>query len=126
MSLAAAAPTSFIFTRDRARAKAFYGDTLGLSQSAEDQFGVVYDLCGSQMRLTDIADHVAGPHTVLGWTVHDLSSAMADLRAKGVEFLVYDGFGQDADGIWTAPDGHARIAWFNDPDGNNLSIMQRG
>jgi predicted enzyme related to lactoylglutathione lyase len=40
-----------------------------------------------------------------------------------VVFTRYDGMGQDALGIWTAPDG-ARVAWFLDPDGNNLSLTQ--
>ncbi|MFI5954435.1 hypothetical protein [Cryptosporangium sp. NPDC051539] len=43
--------------------------------------------------------------------------------AAGVVVTRYDGMGQDADGIWTAPGG-ARIAWFPDPDGTNLSLQQ--
>jgi hypothetical protein len=43
-----------------------------------------------------------------------------------VAFKIYDGFGQDADGIWTAPGGAARVAWFPDPDGNLLSLTQFG
>ena len=46
------------------------------------------------------------------------------LTAKGVKFNVYDGFGQDALGIWKSPAGDAKVAWFNDPDGNNLSLTQ--
>jgi squalene-hopene/tetraprenyl-beta-curcumene cyclase len=45
---------------------------------------------------------------------------------KGVEFLVYPGFGQDADGVWSNPGGGAKICWFNDPDGNNLSLTEPG
>jgi hypothetical protein len=48
----------------------------------------------------------------------------AVLRGRGVTFMTFDGMGQDELGIWTSPDGGAQIAWFNDPDGNNLSIAQ--
>lgn len=37
---------------------------------------------------------------------------------------VYEGFGQDALGVWTSPDGKAKVAWFNDTDGNVLSLTQ--
>lgn len=47
---------------------------------------------------------------------------MADLRGKGVEFLVYEGFGQDADGVWSFEG--TQLAWFNDPEDNNLSLAQ--
>jgi hypothetical protein len=58
--------------------------------------------------------------------VPDIAEAVRALVARGVTFLMYDGFGQDAAGIWTAPDGSAHVAWFNDPDGNNLSLTQNG
>jgi predicted enzyme related to lactoylglutathione lyase len=48
------------------------------------------------------------------------------LRGKGVTFRIYEGFGQDADGIWSVPGGGARVAWFADPDGNVLSLTQFG
>jgi catechol 2,3-dioxygenase-like lactoylglutathione lyase family enzyme len=66
----------------------------------------------------------AGAHTVLGWAVPDIRAAITALKAKGVEFLVYPGFGQDADGVWAHPGGGAKICWFNDPDGNNLSLTE--
>ena len=122
---AAAAPVTFILTADRARTKPFYADVLGLTLIAEEDFGVVFDLGGgTTLRLTDIKDHTPGPHTVLGWEVPDIRAAMADLRAKGVTFEIYDGFGQDADGVWSFKDTH--LAWFNDPEGNNLSLAQHG
>lgn len=124
MTLAKATPVAFILTRDRAKAKAFYGDVLGLTQTGEDGFAVSYDMGGMPMRLSDVADHAPGPHTVLGWNVPDIAATVAQLKAKGVEFLIYDGFGQDDNGIWTAPGGGAKVAWFNDPDGNNLSLSQ--
>jgi hypothetical protein len=63
---------------------------------------------------------------VLGWTVSDIRAAVAGLRTKGITFKVYEGFGQDADGIWSPPGGGAQVAWFTDPDGNVLSLTQFG
>lgn len=124
MPLSGCSPVTFLFTRDRERAKAFYSDVLGLVYNGSDAFADTFDLNGIALRLVPIADHVPSPHTVLGWDVHDIVSTCAALQAKGVSFEVYEGFGQDALGIWSAPDGHAKIAWFLDPDGNNLSISQ--
>jgi len=46
------------------------------------------------------------------------------LAAKGVKFTVYEGMGQDDLGIWSPPGGTTKVAWFPDPDGNNLSLTQ--
>jgi hypothetical protein len=46
------------------------------------------------------------------------------MKAKGITFEIYEGFGQNEIGIWSAPDGRAKMAWFLDPDGNNLSISE--
>lgn len=46
------------------------------------------------------------------------------LAAKGDKFNIYAGMGQDAQGIWTAPGGLSKVAFFNDPDGNGLSLAQ--
>lgn len=121
----AAKPVCFIFTADRKKAKPFYADVLGLKLIAEEAFGVVFDLGGgATLRLTDIKDHIPGPHTVLGWEVPDIRAAMADLRAKGVTFEIYEGFGQDEEGVWSFQG--VKLAWFNDPEGNNLSLAQHG
>jgi hypothetical protein len=63
-------------------------------------------------------------HTVLGWEVKDIVAEVKALGAKGVKFQVYEGFGQDELGIWNSPDGRAKLAWFLDADGNNLSLAQ--
>jgi catechol 2,3-dioxygenase-like lactoylglutathione lyase family enzyme len=122
--LANAEPMTFILTPDIERAKAFYGGTLGLTQTDEDEFAVSYDLNGTLMRLTKVGGWQPHMHTVLGWTVPDIVATIGALKAKGVEMAIYEGFGQDEHGIWTAPDGRAKIAWFHDPDGNNLSIKE--
>ncbi|NWH07128.1 MAG: VOC family protein [Alphaproteobacteria bacterium] len=124
MTLAAANPVAFVLTRDRAKAKAFYVGTLGLRLVSEDEFAAVFDLNGTMMRLTTVETHQPHPHTVIGWDVKDIDAAAKDLMAKGVTFNIYPGFGQDERGIWTAPDRAAKVAWFNDPDGNVLSLSQ--
>ena len=122
---AAARPVSFILTADRSKTRPFYADVLGLKLIAEEDFGVVFDLGrGATLRLTDMKDHQPSPHTVMGWEVPDIRAAIADLRAKGVKFEIYEGFGQDEDGVWSFKDTH--LAWFNDPEGNNLSLAQHG
>lgn len=123
--LAAAAPVSFVLTADRARAKPFYAGALGLPIVAEDDFAVTFALAGGAViRLTDLPGHAAGAHTVLGWAVDDIRESVATLKARGITFRIYEGFGQDADGIWCAPKGGAQVAWFTDPDRNVLSLTQ--
>jgi catechol 2,3-dioxygenase-like lactoylglutathione lyase family enzyme len=115
---------TFIATRDRAQAKAFYGGVLGFPQVHEDEFAVVYDLNGIKLRVSTVKDHKPAMQTVLGWEVPDIEASVKVLKAKGVKFNIYEGFKQDALGIWTAPGTTNRIAWFLDPDGNNLSLAQ--
>lgn len=124
MALGTATPVTFILTADREQAKAFYGGVLGLTQTGEDEYATSYDLNGTPLRLTSVADHKPEPHTVLGWNVPDIAATAAELKSRGVVFEIYEGFGQDADGIWHAPDRNVKIAWFLDPEGNNLSITQ--
>lgn len=124
MTLTSCQPVTFVGTRDRAAAKAFYGDVLGLQQVSEDPFAVIYDLAGTPLRLSTIPNHEPMSHTILGWLVDDIAAKATELRGRGVEFQFYDGFEQDELGIWTAPGGGAQIAWFLDPDGNNLSLTQ--
>ena len=69
-------------------------------------------------------DHQAHPHPVLGWNVDDIAGAVEALTNNGVTFTIYEGMGQDALGIWTSPDGKAKVAFFTDPDGNVLSLSQ--
>ena len=125
MSFPTSAKTmSFVITRDRERARKFYSETLGFKQTSEDDFAVVFDLNGVMLRISTVKDHQPSAHTVLGWEVSDIEAEVKALVARGVTFQTYEGFGQDALGIWTAPDGVAKVAWFLDADGNNLSLAQ--
>jgi catechol 2,3-dioxygenase-like lactoylglutathione lyase family enzyme len=122
--LATATPVAFIMTRDPDVSRRFYAETLGLRLGVQDDFATVYDLAGTILRITHISDYVASAHPALGWQVDDIEVEATALAAKGVSFTIYEGLGQDARGIWTAPDGGAKVAWFNDPDGNVLSLTQ--
>jgi catechol 2,3-dioxygenase-like lactoylglutathione lyase family enzyme len=123
-ALATAKPISFIVTRDRAQAKSFYGGLLGFRLTGEDDFAAVFDMNGAMLRISTMPNFEPAPQTVLGWDVPDIVSTVKSLVGKGVKFTVYQGFGQDELGIWTPPGSSNRIAWFLDPDGNNLSVTQ--
>ena len=126
MPLAHCSPVTFLFTRDREKARDYYRDVLGLVYLGADEFAEKFDLNGIALRIVPIPDFKPGAHTMLGWAVDDIEATAAAMIAKGVKFEIYEGFGQDEIGIWSAPDGHAKIAWFLDPEGNNLSITQSG
>jgi predicted enzyme related to lactoylglutathione lyase len=117
-------PVAFVNVANRERAMAFYQGVLGLTVRSSDAFGDFLQLDSALLRLTALPDHKAHPHPVLGWNVDDIGATVSVLRDRGVTFTVYEGIGQDDQGIWTAPDGQAKVAWFSDPDGNVLSISQ--
>jgi catechol 2,3-dioxygenase-like lactoylglutathione lyase family enzyme len=114
---------AFVATRDPARAKEFYGKTLGLRFVTDDGFALVFDANGTTVRIATVRELSPAPYTVLGWEVDDIESAVKELAAAGVAFERYGIFPQDELGIWSAPGG-ARVAWFKDPDGNTLSLSQ--
>jgi len=119
-----AKPITFLITRDRAAAKAFYTGTLGFPLTHEDDFAAVFDLHGTMLRISTVPDHQPAAHTVLGWEIPDITATVTALRDKGVAFTLYEGFGQDKLGIWSPPGTTTKIAWFKDPDGNVLSLTQ--
>jgi catechol 2,3-dioxygenase-like lactoylglutathione lyase family enzyme len=114
----------FIPTRDAARARDFYESTLGLRFVSDDNFALVFDTNGTMIRIARVPEYTPFPFTLLGWDVPDIDAAVADLTAKGVEFKQYGFPGQAPNGVWTAPGGAAKVAWFPDPDGNLLSLSQ--
>lgn len=119
-----ARPIAFILTRDPAALLPFYTGVLGLTVTGADDYGTVLDARGLELRLTRIEDHQPGPHPVLTWRVPDIRAASAELAARGVTFLVYEGFDQGEHGIWTAPDGGVKVNWFADPEGNVLGLTE--
>jgi catechol 2,3-dioxygenase-like lactoylglutathione lyase family enzyme len=121
-TLETAKPVIVICTRDRERAAAFYRDTLGLAVAYQDNFAAVFNIGGITLRVSTVPDFTPHEHTILGFQVPDVEATVKALRHSGVIFNVYPGFGQDEFGIWNAPGGAVRVAWFKDPDGNVLSV----
>jgi predicted enzyme related to lactoylglutathione lyase len=108
--------------RDIAAAKAFYGDTLGIKIS-EDHGLLTLHLAGDRPTLVyPKPDHVPASYTILNFPVDDIDAAVDELVARGVEILRYEGMEQDDRGIMRA--GGPYIAWFTDPAGNVLSVLQ--
>ena len=105
------------------RAKAFYRDTMGLRLVSEDQFAIVFDANGTMLRVSVVPEMTPAKYTVLGWDVSDIAAIAKSLTDAGVEFQRYPWMTHDELGIWTSPSG-AKVAWFQDPDGNILSITE--
>jgi predicted enzyme related to lactoylglutathione lyase len=103
-------------------AKKFYGETLGLNTS--EQYGLLtLHLAGGRDTLVyPKPDHVPANYTILNFEVDDIDAAVDELVRRGVQLEKYDGLGQDEKGINRA--GGPYIAWFKDPAGNILAVLQ--
>ena len=113
----------FIPITDAARARAFYEQTLGLRFVSDDQFALVMEANRTKIRLVRMKEFTPAPFTILGWETAVIEQTVKELIAKGVVFQRYPFVTQDEFGIWNTPNG-SRVAWFQDPDGNTLSISQ--
>jgi catechol 2,3-dioxygenase-like lactoylglutathione lyase family enzyme len=110
---------------DVERARKFYGETLGLRTSV-DRGILTLHLAGDRPTLVyPKPDHTPATYTILNFPVEDVEAAVDALAARGVRFERYDGFDQDAKGICRAPGGPP-IAWFEDPAGNILAVLETG
>jgi catechol 2,3-dioxygenase-like lactoylglutathione lyase family enzyme len=103
-------------------ARKFYGETLGLDTS--EQYGLLtLHLAGGRDTLVyPKPDHVPATYTILNFEVDDIDAAVDELTGRGVSLERYEGMGQDAKGINRA--GGPYIAWFKDPAGNILAVLQ--
>ena len=113
----------FVATADADRARAFNEGKLGLALTADNGYALIFDAHGTQLRIQRVQTVAPHPYTALGWEVGDLAATVRALAADGVAMARFPGLPLDADGIWDTPDG-SRVAWFQDPDGNTLSIHQ--
>lgn len=103
-------------------AREFYGGTLGLEVSEENGLLTLH-LAGDRPTLVyPKPDHEPATYTILNFSVEDIDEAVDELAARGVSFERYEGMGQDEKGI--AREGGPYIAWFRDPAGNVLSVLQ--
>ena len=108
-------------TNDIAKAKEFYGPTLGLEVTEENGMLTLVLAGGGRVLIYPKADHVPATFTVLNFPVDDIDGTADKLAAAGVEFERYEGAGQDERGIARAYP--PPIAWFKDPAGNILSVI---
>ncbi len=104
-------------------AKEFYGTTLGV-KTIEENGILSLDLTGGQrVMIYPKDDHVPANFTVLNFEVDDIETTVDQLAAKGVAFERYgEDFKQDERGI--ARGEGPPIAWFRDPAGNIVSVIQ--
>lgn len=107
---------------DVEKAREFYGEALGLRTS--EAYGMLrLHIAGDRDTLAyPKPDHVPATYTILNFPVDDIAAAVDELTARGVEFERYDGADQDEKGIFRG--GGPYIAWFKDPAGNILSVLQ--
>ncbi|TQK18209.1 extradiol dioxygenase family protein [Microbacterium sp. SLBN-154] len=108
-------------------ARRFYGDTLGMTVSDNDMGFLVLDFAsGGRVLIYDKPNHEPASFTILNFPVRDLSAAVDDLNARGVNTKIYsdDEFPTDHRGIVHATDNGPDIAWFRDPAGNVLAVFQ--
>lgn len=115
--------TAFLTAPDANRARAFYRDTLGLPLVHEDNFALVFDAHGVQLRISIFPDFHPQPFTVLGWQVDNAVSLARNLQQAGILLERFPGLAHDEHGLWLAPSGF-HVGWFRDPFGNLLSISQ--
>jgi predicted enzyme related to lactoylglutathione lyase len=108
---------------DIAEAKKFYGETLGLDVSEEYGMLKLHIDQGGDIMIYPKEDHSPATYTILNFPVDDVDQAVDDLSERGVAFERYEGFAQDEKGIARGDEGPA-IAWFTDPAGNILSVLE--
>ncbi|MET0761626.1 MAG: VOC family protein [Thermoleophilaceae bacterium] len=109
---------------DIPRAKEFYGDTLGLEVSEESGLLTLH-IAGDRGTLVyPKPDHTPAEFTILNFPVDDVEQAVDELTERGVEFERYEGTEVETDEKGIFRGGGPLIAWFRDPAGNVLSVIQ--
>ena len=103
-------------------AKRFYEDTLGLDVSQDDGTLTLHLAGGRDVFVYSKPDHKPATYTILNFPVDDIDLAVDALASKGVRLERYEGFAQDEKGI-VRGDGPP-IAWFTDPAGNILAVLE--
>jgi catechol 2,3-dioxygenase-like lactoylglutathione lyase family enzyme len=103
-------------------ARRFYGDTLGLRTSEEHGLMWLHLAGGRDTLVYEQPDSTPASYTVLNFEVDDIDAAVGALAERGVRFERYDGMTQDDAGVMR--EGGPFIAWFKDPSGNVLSVLQ--
>lgn len=109
--------------KDLDEAKKFYGQMLGLSVSESDEGLILQTKGGIDVFIYQKPDHTPATFTVLNFIVDDVDRAVNELTKLGIRFQIYDkgDLKTDDRGVFQ---GKPKIAWFKDPAGNFLSILE--
>jgi catechol 2,3-dioxygenase-like lactoylglutathione lyase family enzyme len=110
---------------DIPKAKTFYGETLGLRVSEENGMLTLHIVGDRDIFVYPKPNHTPASFTILNFPVDDIDRAVDELTKRGVRFEHYDEpqLKTDEKGIARGPEG-PQIAWFTDPAGNVLSVLQ--
>jgi catechol 2,3-dioxygenase-like lactoylglutathione lyase family enzyme len=109
---------------DIPKARQFYGETLGLRVTEENGMLTLHTAGDRNTLIYPKDDHTPATFTILNFPVADVDKAVDELIARGVRFERYEGAEQDEKGVHRG--GGPLIAWFKDPAGNILSVIQQG
>jgi catechol 2,3-dioxygenase-like lactoylglutathione lyase family enzyme len=117
--------TPMIAVKDLDRARKFYEETLGL-EATEEMEGEVLTVQSGRTPITVYKSEFAGTNkaTALTFEVDDLQSEVQELKDKGIFFEKYDLEGLTPKGDFYEGEGGFKTAWFKDPDGNILSLIE--
>jgi len=111
--------------RDLSAAQKFYGETFGLTKGMESPGGVFYKSGNSGVFVYPTTFAGTNKATYASWTVSDVDGVVSDLKAKGVAFEQYDNMPDTTREGDVHIMGDMRAAWFKDPDGNILNIVNQ-
>lgn len=114
---------TIVLTSDMTRAVSFYKDVLELKVIGESDGAVVFDVGGSDLRVSPVPSTKPSEHTVLGFAVSDVDLIIDFLEKKGITTEQFEHLTHLANGVVITPEG-SRVAWLRDPDGNLLSVVQ--
>ena len=109
---------------DLAKARRFYGDTLGLKVTEENGMLTLHLAGATRVLVYPKADHQPATFTILNFPVDDIESAVDQLTSRGVTFERYAGTPVETDAKGIFRGGGPLIAWFTDPAGNVLSVIE--
>jgi predicted enzyme related to lactoylglutathione lyase len=113
-------------SNDIAKAKEFYAQTLGLEVTEENGMLTLHLAGGGTVLIYPKDNHEPASFTVLNFPVEDIDQAVDRLTRAGIQFERYEGSNQDERGIVRPPTAESGppIAWFKDPAGNILSVLE--
>ena len=114
---------TLVWTSHLGEAEQFYGGVLGLPLKGKSEGATVYDVGGADLRVSPVPSTQPSAHTVVGFAVANLTIVMEALSQRGITWEHFPELPQDENGVLVTPEG-AKVAWFRDPDGNLLSIVQ--